>query len=62
MAKCPHCEGKIVLDPAAKRDAHNEVRREVRGLVKKEILYSCPHCEKVLGFAYFQGGLGTGRP
>jgi len=30
--------------------------------VKKEIMYSCPHCDCVLGFSFFLGGVLTGRP
>jgi hypothetical protein len=30
--------------------------------VKKEIMYSCPHCDAVLGFGFFIGGLLTHRP
>jgi len=59
MAKCPHCGKLVVLK--AKR-AESEVRKEVKGSIKKEIMYSCPHCDKVLGFGSFVGGLLTGRP
>jgi len=38
------------------------VHREVSGLVKKEIMYSCPHCDSILGFGLFLGGLLTDRP
>jgi len=38
------------------------VQREVAGLVKKEIMYSCPHCDSILGFGFFFGGLLTHRP
>lgn len=61
MPKCPHCEGEVTLD-STPRGGAREVRREVKGLLKKETLYSCPHCDKVLGFAYFLGGAVTGRP
>jgi len=30
--------------------------------VKKEIMYSCPHCDSILGFGFFFGGLLTHRP
>jgi len=53
MAKCPHCEQHVDLD---------NVQREVEGSIKKEILYSCPYCQKVLGCGFFFGGLLTGRP
>ena len=38
------------------------VRKEIAGSLKKEVMYTCPHCEKVLGFAFFFGGVATGRP
>ena len=63
MAKCPHCKKPVRLasradDPLESRP----VRKEVVGTLKKEVMYSCPHCECVLGFGYFLGGLLTGRP
>ena len=61
MAKCPHCEKPVVLK-ANTSSKQQEVLKEVSGTVKKEIMYSCPHCDKVLGFGYFMGGLLTGRP
>lgn len=53
MALCPYCNQKIEL---------SNIRREIKGTIKKEVLYSCPHCDKVLGFGFFFGGLLTGRP
>ena len=48
MAKCPHCEKPVTLE---KSDA-NQIRREESGwFIKKEWMYSCPHCDKVLGFS-----------
>jgi hypothetical protein len=38
------------------------VHREVEGMVKQEIMYSCPHCDSILGFGFFFGGLLTNRP
>jgi len=35
---------------------------EVEGMVKKEIMYSCPYCESILGSGFFFGGLLTNRP
>jgi hypothetical protein len=64
MAKCPHCKQVVTLD-RAKREvttAADEVHKDVVGAVKKEIMYSCPHCDSVLGFGFFIGGLLTGRP
>ena len=61
MSTCPYCEQPIVLKA---RNSHKEqeVRREVTGIIKKEVMYACPHCDKVLGFGFFIGGLLTGRP
>ena len=44
MSKCPHCKMEIIL---------KEVKKEIRGAVflKQEIMYSCPHCETVIGFS-----------
>jgi len=61
MAKCPHCDNPVTLESTTKESA-DEVRKDVDGWVKKEVMYSCPHCDKVLGFAFFFGGLATGRP
>ncbi|MHC4881869.1 MAG: hypothetical protein ACYTFX_09540 [Planctomycetota bacterium] len=58
MAKCPHCEKSVTL----KKGEQNQVQRDVVGSLKKETMYSCPHCDKVLGFAHYIGGLLTGRP
>ncbi len=40
----------------------DEIHKDVEGIVKKEIMYSCPHCDSILGFGFFFGGLFTGRP
>ena len=61
MPKCPHCKGTVSLESATK-DERDEVQRDAAGVLKKEVMYSCPHCECVLGFAFFIGGLATGRP
>ncbi|HUV60145.1 MAG TPA: hypothetical protein VMW09_08540 [Desulfatiglandales bacterium] len=61
MAKCPHCEKEITLR-SAKKDESSEIQKEVEGMIKKEVMYSCPHCDSVLGFAFFFGGIATGRP
>jgi hypothetical protein len=55
MPKCPHCDGALTIHANPEGDA-KEVRREIKGRLKKEALYFCPHCDKVLGFAYFFGG------
>ena len=61
MAKCPYCEKPVTLKRNG-ADRKNEVSKETRGTIKKEVMYSCPHCEKVLGFGFFFGGIATGRP
>ncbi len=64
MAKCPYCKQAVDLSETKRQsaDVTEEVHREVKGTVKKEIMYSCPHCDCVLGFGFFIGGLLTGRP
>lgn len=62
MAKCPYCKEPLTLKGLT-RDTHDdEVDREVYGMIRKEVMYSCPHCDMVLGFGSFIGGLLTGRP
>jgi primosomal protein N' len=58
MAICPHCEKPVTL---TKGELH-QVCRQTEGTAKKEVMYSCPHCDKVMGFAFFLGGMLTGRP
>ena len=64
MAKCPYCKQVVSLEKTNREsvDSPEEVHKDVSGIVKKEIMYSCPHCESVLGFGFFMGGLLTGRP
>ena len=63
MAKCPHCKKPVTLnEKAAASPDSRPVRKEVVGTVKKEVMYSCPHCDCVLGFSFFLGGVLTGRP
>ena len=61
MAKCPYCENEVTLNSDG-YDRKNTVNRELKGTLKKEVMYSCPHCDRILGFGYFFGGLLTGRP
>lgn len=61
MPKCPYCENQVTLD-STKKDHRDEVVKEVEGVIKKEVMYSCPHCDKVLGFAFFLGGMLLNRP
>ena len=61
MPKCPHCEKEVTLH-STHRNERDEVEKDVEGTIKKEVMYSCPHCDCVLGFAFFIGGLATGRP
>ena len=58
MPKCPHCEGNVTLQAGEK----DSLQKEVAGLLKKVAMYSCPHCDKVLGFSFFYGGWATRRP
>jgi hypothetical protein len=70
MAKCPYCKQHLSLEGTTKEsiesreslEAIQEIHKDVSGLVKKEIMYSCPHCDSILGFGFFFGGLITGRP
>jgi uncharacterized protein with PIN domain len=64
MAKCPYCKQSLTLEKAKREtgDLPEEIHKEVVGLIKKEVMYSCPHCDTVLGFGFFLGGLATGRP
>jgi len=64
MAKCPHCKNEVVLESTKRETAQvsDAVHKETAGMVKKEIMYSCPHCDSVLGFGFFIGGLLTDRP
>lgn len=61
MAKCPYCEKSVTLEAAGK-DSSEEILKEVEGLIKREVMYFCPHCQSILGFAFFFGGRATGRP
>ncbi len=61
MAICPYCQKEICLE-YTRGNAKLEVHREVKGVIKKEIMYSCPHCRTILGFGSYVGGLFTGRP
>ena len=43
MGNYPYCKQKISL---------NDIKKEtnVIALLKQEIMYTCPHCENILGF------------
>jgi uncharacterized protein with PIN domain len=64
MAKCPYCKQALSLEKTNREssDVTEEVHKDISGIVKKEIMYSCPHCDSVLGFGFFIGGLLSGRP
>lgn len=62
MPKCPYCKKPVTLSVKTAGSDAQPVRKEVVGKVKKEVLYSCPHCECVLSFSFFLGGVLTGRP
>ena len=53
MAKCPYCKNTVTLNKSNEESV--EVKKEVKGIIKKEIMYSCPHCDIILGFGYHQG-------
>ena len=66
MPKCPYCKQVVTLDKT-KRDSSDlstpePVHKEIAGIVKKEIMYSCPHCDCILGFGFFFGGMLFDRP
>jgi uncharacterized protein with PIN domain len=61
MAICPYCDKDVTLNKPPRGDAR-EVDKEIKGTLKKEVMYSCPHCGKILGFGFFIGGLLTDRP
>ena len=44
VSKCPHCKQEITL---------KDVRKETAGagFLKQEIMYSCPHCNIIIGFS-----------
>ena len=65
MSKCPYCKKPVILKKTRKdaRDYPLEVLKEAAGKVNgKQIMYSCPHCECVLGFGFFVGGISESRP
>ncbi len=65
MSKCPYCRKPVTLKKTRRDtgDLPAEVHKEVAGKVNgKQIMYSCPHCEYVLGFGFFIGGIGERRP
>jgi len=66
MPKCPYCKQVVTLEKIRREHADVSlplgVQREVSGVIKKEIMYSCPHCDSILGFGFFIGGSLTGRP
>ncbi len=61
MARCPYCKQELTLE-RTNRETVETVHKEVEGVIKKEIMYSCPECESILGFGFFLGGLLTRRP
>jgi uncharacterized protein with PIN domain len=66
MPKCPYCKQVVTLEKTQRESVEvsvpEEIEREVTGFLKKEIMYSCPHCDSILGFGFFIGGLLTHRP
>ena len=66
MPKCPYCKQVVTLEKTRRESADVSVpegiQREITGVIKKEIMYCCPHCDSILGFGFFFGGLWTDRP
>lgn len=70
MAKCPYCKTAVTLEKTNRETRDHDpsqtepetLHKEVSGAIKKEVMYSCPHCDCVLGFGFFFGGLLTHRP
>lgn len=63
MAKCPYCRKPVTLGEVSRESSEvRAIRKEIAGAIKKEVMYVCPHCDCVLGFGFFLGGLLTGRP
>ena len=66
MPKCPYCKQVVTLEKTRRESADitmpEPIQRNVSGVIKKEIMYSCPHCDSILGFGFFFGGLLTNRP
>ncbi len=63
MAKCPYCKQPVTLETGEEETGipGDEVRKQEESLITKEVTYSCPHCEAILGFGFFIGGVLTGR-
>jgi len=63
MATCPYCKKPVSLDETRRESSESKVvHKEVSEMIKKEVMYSCPHCDSILGFGFFFGGALTGRP
>jgi len=44
MAKCPYCKLEVSFD-------NIKTAKKGLGFLKQEIMYSCPHCESILGIS-----------
>lgn len=44
MAKCPYCKGEVDFE-------NIETKKKGIGILKQEIMYSCPHCKSILGIS-----------
>jgi uncharacterized protein with PIN domain len=55
MAKCPYCKQAITLEKTKRESAEpvETIHKDMKGFIQKEIMYSCPHCESVLGFGCY---------
>jgi hypothetical protein len=44
MAVCPYCRQQVTLQDVVRE-------KKGRGIFKQETMYSCPHCQHILGFS-----------
>ncbi|KYK29936.1 MAG: hypothetical protein AYK23_04900 [Candidatus Proteinoplasmatales archaeon SG8-5] len=42
MARCPHCKNQISFETIV-------MEQKGAGFLRQDVIYSCPHCESVLG-------------
>ena len=56
MPKCPHCNQPVTLHKANRETGAlpERVHKEIVGWMQAEVMYSCPHCDSILGFAISQ--------
>ena len=44
MGNCPYCKQELLLTDVI-------IETKAVGYFKKKIMYTCPHCETILGFS-----------